>query len=206
MSEESKKTDSMRSDSSEEVVDTALPSETGQNELEELSEKFQAKEKESKENYERYLRQVAEVDNFKKRVNREKEDAIRYANENLIKDILPVIDNLERAIAHAQGGGNGKPLVEGVEMVLRGLLDVFSKYGVVQVPAVGEVFDPGKHEAMAQVESNQYEPNTVISEHHRGYLLRDRLLRPALVTIAKAPQDKDGKNGESEVEKGPGDD
>jgi molecular chaperone GrpE len=206
MSEESKKTDSMRSDSSEEVVDTALPSETGQNELEELSEKFQAKEKESKENYERYLRQVAEVDNFKKRVNREKEDAIRYANENLIKDILPVIDNLERAIAHAQGGGNGKPLVEGVEMVLRGLLDVFSKYGVVQVPAVGEVFDPGKHEAIAQVESNQYEPNTVISEHHRGYLLRDRLLRPALVTIAKAPQDKDGKNGESEVEKGPGDD
>ena len=206
MSEESKKTDSMRSDSSEEVVDTALPSETGQNELEELREKFQAKEKESKENYERYLRQVAEVDNFKKRVNREKEDAIRYANENLIKDILPVIDNLERAIAHAQGGGNGKPLVEGVEMVLRGLLDVFSKYGVVQVPAVGEVFDPGKHEAMAQVESNQYEPNTVISEHHKGYLLRDRLLRPALVTIAKAPQDKDGKNGESEVEKGPGDD
>lgn len=206
MSEESKKPDSMRSDSSEEVVDGALPSETGQNELEELREKFQAKEKESKENYERYLRQVAEVDNFKKRVNREKEDAIRYANENLIKDILPVIDNLERAIAHAQGGGNGKPLVEGVEMVLRGLLDVFSKYGVVQVPAVGEVFDPGKHEAMAQVESNQYEPNTVISEHHKGYLLRDRLLRPALVTIAKAPQDKDGKNGESEVEKGPGDD
>ena len=206
MSEESKKTDSMRSDSSEEVVDTALPSETGQNELEELREKFQAKEKESKENYERYLRQVAEVDNFKKRVNREKEDAIRYANENLIKDILPVIDNLERAIAHAQGGGNGKPLVEGVEMVLRGLLDVFSKYGVVQVPAVGEVFDPGKHEAMAQVESNQYEPNTVISEHHRGYLFRDRLLRPALVTIAKAPQDKGVKNGESEVEKGPGDD
>jgi molecular chaperone GrpE len=206
MSEESKKTDSLRSDSGEEVVDIASPSETGQNELEELREKFQVKEKESKENYERYLRQVAEVDNFKKRVNREKEDAIRYANENLIKDILPVIDNLERAIAHAQGGGNGKPLVEGVEMVLRGLLDVFSKYGVVQVPAVGEVFDPGKHEAMAQVESNQYEPNTVISEHHRGYLLRDRLLRPALVTIAKTPQDKDGKNGESEVEKGPGDD
>jgi molecular chaperone GrpE len=206
MSEESKKTDSMRSDSSEEVVDTALPSETGQNELEELSEKFQAKEKESKENYERYLRQVAEVDNFKKRINRGKEDAIRYANENLIKDILPVMDNLERAIAHAQGGGNGKPLVEGVEMVLRGLLDVFGKHGVVQVPAVGEVFDPGKHEAMAQVESSQYEPNTVVDEHHRGYLLRDRLLRPALVTVAKAPQVKEEKNGESEVENGPDDD
>lgn len=206
MAEESKKSEITRSDSAEEVVDTPLPSETGQQELAELREKLQSKEQESKENYERYLRQVAEVDNFKKRVNREKEDAIRYANENLIKDILPVMDNLERAIAHAQGGGNGKPLVEGVEMVLRGLLDVFSKHGVVQVPAVGEVFDPGKHEAMAQVESSQYQPNTVIKEHHRGYLLRDRLLRPALVTIAKAPQGKEGKNGQSEVEKGPGDD
>ena len=173
-------------------------------ELAELREKLEAKEKEVKEHYERYLRQVAEGDNFKKRINRDKEDAIRYANENLIKDILPVIDNLERAIAHAQGGGNGKPLVEGVEMVLRGLLDVIGKHGVVQVPAVGEVFDPGKHEAMAQVESSQYEPNTVVDEHHRGYLLRDRLLRPALVTIAKAPQVKEKKNGESEVEKAPG--
>ena len=206
MAEESKKSDITRSDSAEEVVDTPLPSETGQQELTDLRDKLQSKEQESKENYERYLRQVAEVDNFKKRLNREKEDAIRYANENLIKDILPVMDNLERAIAHAQGGGNGKPLVDGVEMVLRGLLDVFSKHGVVQVPAVGEVFDPGKHEAMAQVESSQYQPNTVMNEHHRGYLLRDRLLRPALVTIAKAPQGKEGKNGRSEVEKGPGDD
>ena len=202
MAEESKKSD-LRSDSAEEVVDS--PSEL-QDELAEMRDKLLAKEKESEENYARYLRQVAEVDNFKKRINREKEDAIRYANENLIKDILPVIDNLERAIAHAQGGGNGKPLVEGVEMVLRGLLDVFSKHGVVQVPAIGAVFDPGKHEAMAHVESSEYQPNTIISEHHRGYLFRDRLLRPALVTVSKAPQAKDGKNGQSEVEKGPGDD
>ena len=199
MAEESKKPDHM-SDFAGESIDS--PSEL-QDELAELREKLQAKEKESKENYERYLRQVAEVDNFKKRVNREKEDAIRYANENLIRDILPVIDNLERAVAHAQGGGNGKPLVDGVEMVLRGLLEVFSKHGVVQVPAVGAVFDPGKHEAMAQIESSEYEPNTIINEHHKGYLFRDRLLRPALVTVAKAPPDKDAKNGQSEVEKGP---
>jgi molecular chaperone GrpE len=201
MAEESKKPD--HSDSAEEIVDSASE---GQDELAELREKLQAKEKESEENYQRYLRQVAEVENFKKRVNREKEDAIRFANENLIKDILPVIDNLERAISHAQGGGNGNPLVEGVEMVLKGLLDVFSKHGVVQVPAVGAVFDPGKHEAMAQVESTEHEPNTIINEHHKGYLFRDRLLRPALVTIAKAPQDKDGKNGRIEVEKGSADD
>lgn len=206
MAEESKKPHSMSSELTGEVIDNASRSDAEQQELEELREKLDAKEKEAKEHYERYLRQVAEVDNFKKRINREKEDAIRYANENLIRDILPVIDNLERAIAHAQGGGNGKPLVEGVEMVLRGLLDVFGRHGVVQVPAVGEVFDPGKHEAMAQVESSQYEPNTVVDEHHRGYLLRDRLLRPALVTIAKAPPVKEEKNGESEVEKAPGDD
>jgi molecular chaperone GrpE len=203
MSEESKKPEN-RSDSADVgIVDSAAEVHDEQTEL---RDKFQAKEKESQENYERYLRQVAEMENFKKRVNREKEEAIRHAKENLIKDILPVIDNLERAIAHAQGGGNGKPLVEGVELVLRGLLDVFSKYGVVQVPAVGVVFDPGKHEAMAQVESSQYEPNTIINEHHKGYIFRDRLLRPALVTIAKAPQDKDGKNGQIEVEKGPADD
>ena len=202
MSEGSKKPDHTI-DSGGEVVDS--PSEL-QDELAELRDRFQAKEKESEENYERYLRQVAEVENFKKRVTREKEDAIRYANENLIRDILPVIDNLERAIAHASGGGNGKPLVEGVEMVLRGLLDVFGKHGVVQVPAVGTVFDPGKHEAMAQVESSEHEPNTIIDEHHKGYFFRDRLLRPALVTVAKAPQDKDSKNGQSEVEKAPGDD
>ena len=201
MAEESKKPD--HSDSAEEIVDSASE---GQDELAELRDKLQAKEKESEENYQRYLRQVAEVENFKKRVNREKEDAIRFANENLIKDILPVIDNLERAISHAQGGGNGNPLVEGVEMVLKGLLDVFSKHGVVQVPAVGAVFDPGKHEAMAQVESSEHEPNTIINEHHKGYLFRDRLLRPALVTIAKAPQDKDGKNSRNEVEKGSADD
>ena len=206
MAEESKKPQGMSSDLTGEVIDTEFRSDAEQRELADLREKLDVKEKEVKEHYERYLRQVAEVDNFKKRINREKEDAIRYANENLIKDILPVIDNLERAIAHAQGGGNGKPLVEGVEMVLRGLLDVFGKHGVVQVPAVGEVFDPGKHEAMAQVESSQYEPNTVVDEHHRGYLLRDRLLRPALVTIAKAPQVKEEKNGDSEVEKVPGDD
>jgi molecular chaperone GrpE len=206
MVEESKKPDIVSGDLTEEVVDNQSRLEAGQQELAELREKVDAKEKEVKEQYERYLRQVAEVDNFKKRINREKEDAIRYANETLIKDLVPVIDNLERAIAHAQGGGNGKPLVEGVEMVLRGLLDVFAKHGVVQVPAVGEVFDPGKHEAMAQVESSEYEPNTVIDEHHRGYLLRDRLLRPALVTVAKAPQGKRKKNGGNEVEKAPGDD
>ncbi|MPZ75965.1 MAG: nucleotide exchange factor GrpE [Deltaproteobacteria bacterium] len=190
-------------DSTEELTDNASVS--IYEELAQSREKLVAKEKEAKEHYDRYLRQVAEVDNFKKRINREKEDAIRYGNEHLIKDILPVIDNLERAIAHAKDGGNDKPLVEGVEMVLKGLLDIFNKHGVVQIPSVGEIFDPGKHEAMAQIESDQHEPNTVIDEHHKGYLFRDRLLRPALVTVAKALT-KGEENGENKVENGSTDD
>jgi len=83
---------------------------------------------------------MAELDNFKKRTARERDEVIRSANEALIKDLLPVVDNLERAVAHASGVGNGKPVVEGVEMVLRGLLDVLMKHGVVQVPAVGQPF------------------------------------------------------------------
>lgn len=176
-----------------------------QEELAQLREKLELKEKEAKEHYDGYLRQIAEVNNYKKRVNRDKDDAIRYANEQLIKDLLPVVDNLERAVDHAKGGGNGKPLVEGVEMVLKGLLDVLGKYGVVQVGAVGEMFDPVRHEAMAQIESHEHKPNTVVDEHHKGYLLRERLLRPALVTVAKAPS-KEQKNGENEVEKSPSDD
>ena len=174
--------------------------------LAKLREQLQTKEKEANENYDRYLRQVAELENFRKRANREKQEAIRFANEALVKDLLPVVDNLERAVAHAKGGGNGKPLVEGVEMVLRGFFDVLGKHGVVPIAAVGERFDPEKHEAMAQIESGTYEPNTIVEEHHKGYLLRDRLLRPALVSVAKAPKSQGKKNNGDQVENEPGDD
>jgi molecular chaperone GrpE len=174
--------------------------------LAKLREQLQAKEKEATENYDRYLRQVAELENFRKRASREKQEAIRFANEALVKDLLPVVDNLERAVMHAKGGGNGKPLVEGVEMVLRGFFDTLAKHGVVPIAAVGERFDPEKHEAMAQIESGTHEPNTVVEEHHKGYLLRDRLLRPALVSIAKAPKSQEKKNNSNQVENEPGDD
>jgi molecular chaperone GrpE len=171
-----------------------------------LHEHLETKKKEASENYDRYLRQVAEVENLRKRANREKEEAIRFANEALVKDLLPVIDNLERAVAHSKEGGNGKPLVEGVEMVLRGFFDILAKHGVVPISAVGQRFDPEKHEAMAQIESGTYEPNTVVEEYHKGYLLRDRLLRPALVSVAKAPKSQGKKNNGDEVENEPGDD
>lgn len=175
-------------------------------ELDHLRQELAAKELEAKTNYDRFLRQVAELDNVKKRSAREREEISRFANEALIKDLLPVVDNLERAVAHASGGGNGKPLVEGVEMVLKGLLDVLAKHGVSQISAVGQSFDPSKHEAMAQVESESHEPNSVVEELHKGYTLRDRLLRPALVSVAKSSKTRGKKNGEGTVENDPSDD
>ncbi len=175
-------------------------------ELDQLHQQLEAKEKEAREHYDRFLRQVAELENFKKRMARERGEAIRYANENITKDLLPVLDNLERAVDHAREGGNGKPLLEGVEMVLKGFLDVLNKYGVTQISAKGESFDPERHEAIAQVESEEHEPNTVIEEHHKGYYLLDRLLRPALVSVAKPPEAKEKKSEDGEVEKKGGDD
>ena len=174
--------------------------------LEHLREQLKAKEAEAKENYDRFVRQVAELENLKKRTNREKEDAIRFANEYLIKDLLPVIDNLERAVSHAKGGGNGKLLLDGVEMVLKGLLDILGKHGVVPISAMGQPFDPERHEAMAQIESAEHPPNAVLEEHHKGYLFHDRLLRPALVSVAKAPSKAEKKNSKTEVENEPTDD
>lgn len=175
-------------------------------ELANLRQQLAAKEQEAKDIYDRYLRQVAETENFKKRNARERDDAIRFANEMLLKDLLPVIDNLERAIAHAASGENGKPLVEGVEMVLKGFLDVLSKFGVSQIIAVGQPFDPSKHEAIAQVVSDSHDPNVVIEELHRGYMFRDRLLRAALVSVAKAPETKEKKNDIGQVENNTSDD
>jgi molecular chaperone GrpE len=135
----------------------------------------------------RLLRERADAENLKKRAARERADAVRFGTETLIKDMLPIVDNLERAVQHAQGGGDGKPLVEGVELVLKSLLDVLARNGVTRVEAAGKQFDPTHHEAVAHVESAAHPPNAVIEEHQAGYRLHERLLRPALVTVAKAP-------------------
>ena len=175
-------------------------------ELEKLREQLNNKDQEARETHDRFLRQTAEVENFKKRMAREKGDAIRYANEELVRDLLPILDNLERAVEHARGGGNGKPILDGVEMVLKGFLEILSKHGMTQVSASGEIFDPEKHEAIAKVESETHKPNTVVEEHHKGYYLRDRLLRPSLVSVAKSPETKETKIEEKKVEKENADD
>jgi molecular chaperone GrpE len=123
-------------------------------------------------------------------MQRDKAEALRFANEPLIRDLLPILDNLERAVSHAQGGGNSQPLVEGVSLVLRSFLDMVEKHGVSRMSAKGQLFDPAKHEAMAQIENTEVVPNTVVDEYVPAYLLHDRLLRPARVVIAKPSADE----------------
>jgi molecular chaperone GrpE len=155
--------------------------------IQELEAQLAAAREEARANHDRWVRERADSENLKKRSARERADTVKYGTEQLLKELLPVVDNLERAIEHARGGGNGAPLVEGVALVLKGLLEVLERQGVTRVAAKGTPFDPAHHQAMAQVESAEHEPNTVVEEHQRGYRLHDRLLRPALVTVAKAP-------------------
>ncbi len=134
----------------------------------------------------RVLRDQAELENFKKRAVRDKTEALRYANEGLLRALLPVMDNLQRAIDHARSSREVEPIIEGVELVLRSFGDVLERHDVKVVDAHGTPFDPSRHEAIGHVQSTE-PANTVVAQHQRGYTLHDRLLRPALVTVGKGP-------------------
>jgi len=155
--------------------------------IEALEQELAQAREEVRQSQERWVRERADLENLKKRAARERTEALTYGNEKLMRDLLPVVDNLERAVDHAKGGGNGQPLIEGVALVLKSLQDVLERHGVIRVPARGVRFDPTHHEAVAHVESAEHEPHSVMEEHQPGYRLNDRLLRPALVTVAKAP-------------------
>ena len=174
---------------------TAGSSETPNPETQQLQSQIAEKDKELAELKDRYLRALADNENARKRLRQQSEDTVRLQRENLLRELLPIIDNLERAVEAARGGGNGKPIVEGVEMVLRAMLEFLRIHGVTQISSLGELFDPQRHEAVDQIESNQHPPNTVVNEFHRGYQIGDRLLRPARVAVAKNVQAKDGGEG-----------
>jgi molecular chaperone GrpE len=136
---------------------------------------------------EQLLRTAADFDNFRKRTRRELVDAERRSREELLRDLLPVFDNLERASEHAETATDVRSLADGVNMVLRQFLDTLSKLGVERVQAQGLPFDPTQHEAIQHVETSEQAPGTVVHEVQAGYRAGDRLVRPAMVVVAKAP-------------------
>ena len=147
--------------------------------------KYRELEAELSEAHERVLRTAADSENFKKRLQREKEEQARYANESFTRELLTVIDNLERALEHSGAGSDQGGLVEGLNMTLKGFLDTLTRFGCTQVEAEGKPFDPNFHEAVSQEESADHEPNTVLRELQKGYMLKERLLRPAMVIVSK---------------------
>lgn len=148
-----------------------------------LEEQLVAREKEARDNWDRFLRERADLENYRKRVSREKEELLNYGNKSLIEEILPVVDNMERALAHAPEEGQAA-VIEGIRMTHGMLVTALRKFGVTPIEAVGTPFDSAFHQAMAQVPSDDYPPNTVVEEYQKGYMLKERLLRPAMVTVS----------------------
>ena len=143
------------------------------------------KDKEIAELKDKYLRTLAENENARRRIRQQSEDSVKLQKENLLRDLLPIVDNLERAVNAAQGSSDGKSIVEGVRMVLASLMDFLKNHGVRPMAAVGQPFDPNRHEAGDQVMHASSPPNTVVDEFHRGYLINDKVLRPARVVVSK---------------------
>jgi molecular chaperone GrpE len=141
------------------------------------------------EKNDRLLRALAEADNIRRRAQRDREDAGRYAAEGLLRDIIPVLDNLDRALEAARAAGEAAGIVDGVELIRREFLKVLERHGVTRYSALGQRFDPNHHEAIARVVSIDKEPDTVVGETVPGYSLHGRVLRPAQVAVAAAPDE-----------------
>lgn len=173
----------------------ALKEEPAEEKKEELSAEEQLrrqlgeKTKEAAEFFDKWLRLRAEFENFKKRMQKEKADLLKFGNESLLRALLPVLDNLTRALDHGKEAGSDPSLVEGVELIHKQFVNILERFGVKPISAVGELFDPEKHEAVAQEESD-LEPNKIIGEVEKGYFYHERLLRPAKVIVAKGRGEK----------------
>ena len=146
---------------------------------------------ELKAQQDRYLRLAAEFENYKRLAQRDQRESARFANENLLKDLLPIIDNLERAVSFAKDGHNQGGLIKGVELTLKQFNETLEKYSVKRITSIGERFDPSRHEAVARVDSRNAPEATVLQEHQPGYLLHERILRPSMVTVAAAPSTRE---------------
>ncbi len=143
---------------------------------------------------EKYLRLYAEFENYKKRVQKDKEELVKYANEKIIQELLPVIDNLESALEHSKNEATGG-IVQGVENTLKELLRILGKCGLAPIEAVGRAFDPSIHHALSVAEREDVEENRVIEVFRKGYMFRDKVIRAPLVGVSKKPAEvKEGNN------------
>lgn len=156
--------------------------------IEALKSQLEEKSKEAEKNYDLWLRAMAELENYRKQVEKEQKIYAKFANETLIKELLPILDNLERAIAHVKSSTGLDKLSEGVELTLKLFQDRLKKFGVKPIETIGKKFDPHIHEAVEVKEDSEQEEDTIVEEYQKGYLLHDRLLRPALVVVAKGAQ------------------
>lgn len=157
--------------------------------IRQLEAELAAKEAEAAANWDKFVRERADLETYRRRTQKEKEELLKYGNESLLQDILPVVDSMERALGHADSESLSA-VIEGIRMTHGMLVGTLKKFGVVAVEAErGTVFDPAYHQAMCQVEVAELPPNTVVEVFQRGYLLNERLLRPAMVSVATVPKD-----------------
>lgn len=173
------------------MTDSNATSERPEEQIEEtqrLREALEAKAREVEAQQDRYLRAVAEFDNARKRAAREREEYTRYANESLLRELLPVLDNFDRALQAARTEP-AAAVAAGVELIQRELLRVLEKFGLTPFTSVGEPFHPERHEAVARIQTPEHPDMTVVEETARGYLLHGRVLRPAMVTVAVVPEE-----------------
>jgi len=164
-----------------------------------LQAQLAEKEKEIAELKDKYLRTLAESENARKRIRQQSEESVRIQRESILRDLLPIIDNLERALAAARDGTDAKTILDGVQMTVRALLDFLRAQGVTPVESVGQAFDPARHEAVDHVASDAHPPNTVVDEFHRGYQIGERILRPARVSVAKDTGTNRRNGGENDA-------
>jgi len=150
-----------------------------------LIEKVEKVQEASDKNLDLYIRSQAEIDNLKKRYQKERQGLFKFANESLIKQLLPIVDNLEKAFIHSQDEDSIEAIREGVDLTLKGLMDILQKAGVETVEAVGEQFDPNFHEAVSEMADDGIKPGTVIKDLQKGYILNQRLIRPSMVIVSK---------------------
>ncbi|KPJ98819.1 MAG: hypothetical protein AMK71_10790 [Nitrospira bacterium SG8_35_4] len=148
----------------------------------------------------KYVRLYADFENYKKISARNREDLLKYANEDIMVDILTVIDHLELALQHVSNNEAIDSLTEGVNLTLKELKSVLEKHGLVEISALGKPFDPAVHHAMSQIETEEAEENTVVKEFRKGYKLRDRVLRAAMVGVAKKQDDSKKEEQEFSTE------